>query len=123
MAAGSSTSPLRKILEGRLSQLSLEVDGLFAETRDRARREFADQLNQAVRRIRQAADADELGATLLDAGGELASGAAWFRITGEAARGEGIHGVPEEDAEAFHALEISLSSASPWPAPSKAAIR
>ena len=111
MASGPSTSPLRQILEGRLSQLSLEVDGLFAEARDRARREFADQLNQAVRRIRQAADTDELGATLLDAAGALASGAAWFRIAGEAARGERICGLPEEAAAAFHALEIPLSSA------------
>ena len=111
MASGPSTSPLRQVLEGRLSQLSLEVDGLFAEARDRARREFADQLNQGVRRILQAADQDELGATLLDAAGALASGAAWFRITGEAAKGERIRGVPEEAAEAFHALEIPLSSA------------
>ena len=111
MASGSSTSPLRQTLEERLSQLSLEVDGLFAEARDRARRESADQLNQAVRRIRQAADADELGATLLEAAGAFASGAAWFRVTGAAARGERIRGVPQEAAEAFHALEVPLSSA------------
>ena len=111
MASGPSTSPLRKILEGRLSQLSLEVDGLFAEARDRARREFADQLNQAARRIFQAADPGELGATLLDAAGALASGAAWFRVTVAAAIGERIRGVPEEAAEAFRALEIPLSSA------------
>jgi hypothetical protein len=111
MASGPSTSPLRQTLEERLSQLSLEVDSLFAEARDRARRESADQLNQAVRRIRQAADADELGATLLEAAGAFASGAAWFRVTGEAARGERIRGVPEEAAEAFHALEVPLSSA------------
>jgi len=111
MASGPSTSPLRQILEDRLSQLSAEVDRLFAEARERARDEFADQLNQAVRRIRQAADGDELGGTLLDAAGALASGAAWFRITGDAAKGERIRGVPEEAAEAFHALEIPLESA------------
>ena len=111
MASGPSASPLRQILEGRLSQLSFEVDGLFAEARDRARREVADQLNQAVRRIHQAADRDELGAALLDAAGAFASGAAWFRIAGEIAKGERIRGVPEEAAEAFHTLEIPLSSA------------
>jgi hypothetical protein len=111
MASGPSASPLRQVLEGRLSQLSLEVDGLFAEARDRARRECADQLNQAVRRIHQAADRDELGATLLDAAGAFATGAAWFRIAGEIAKGERIRGVPEQAAEAFHALEIPLSSA------------
>jgi len=111
MASGPSTSPLRQILEDHLSQLALEAESLFAEVRHRARGESADQLNQAVRRIRQAADADELGATLLDAAGGFASGAAWFRITGEAARGERIRGVPEEAAEAFHGLEIPLASA------------
>ena len=111
MGSGPYTSSLHQILEGRLSQLSAEVDGLFAEARDRARSELADQLNQAVRRIRQAADADELGATLLDAAGGLASGAAWFRVAGEAAKGERIHGVPEETAEAFRTLEIPLASA------------
>jgi len=111
MPSGPSTSPVRQILENHLSQLSLEVDSLFSVARDNERGEFAVQLNQAVRRIHQAADPDELGATLLDAAGALAGGAAWFRITGEAARGERIRGVPEEAAEAFHALEIPLSSA------------
>jgi hypothetical protein len=111
MPSGSSTSPLRQVLENHLSQLSLEVDSLFAEARYRARGEFAGQLNQAVRRIRQAADPDEIGATLLDAAGAFATGVAWLRIAGEAAKGERIRGVPEEAAEAFHALEIPLSSA------------
>jgi hypothetical protein len=111
MASAPSTSPLRQLLNDRFSQLSLEVDSLFTDARERSRSEFADQLNQAVRRIRQAADLDELGATPLDAAGALASGAAWFRITGEAARGERIRGVPEEAAEASRALEIPLSSA------------
>jgi hypothetical protein len=111
MAFGPSTSPLRQILKDRLWQLSLEVESLFTEARDRAWREVADQLNQAARRIRQAADVDELGATLLDAAGAFTSGAAWFRITGEAVRGGRIRGVPEEAAEAFRALEIPLSSA------------
>jgi len=87
------------------------VDSLFAVARDHERAEFAVQLNQAVRRIRQAADPDELGATLLDAAGAFSSGVAWFRVTGKAARGERIRGVPEEAAEAFHALKIPLSSA------------
>jgi hypothetical protein len=87
------------------------VDSFFAEARHRARGEFAGELNQAVRRIRQAADPDEIGATLLDAAGPFSTGAAWFRIAAESAIGERIRGVPEEAAEAFHALEIPLSSA------------
>jgi hypothetical protein len=111
MPSGPSTSPVRQILENHLSQLSLEVDSLFAVARENDRREFAGQLNQAVRRIRQAADLEELAATLLEAAGAFSNGVAWFRITGEAARGERIQGVPEEAAEAFHDLKIPLSSA------------
>ena len=112
MPSAPSTSPLRQVLENHFSQLSVEVDSLFIDARERSRSEFADQLNQAVRRIRQAADLDELGATLLDAAaGALSNGAAWFRIAGETARGERIRGVPERAAEAFHTLEIQLSSA------------
>jgi hypothetical protein len=107
MPSGPSASPVRQLLEDRLSQLSLQVDSLFAQARD----DFAGELNQAVRRIRQAAGPDELGATLLDAAGPFATGAAWFRITGEVATGERIRGVPDEAAHAFHALEIPLSSA------------
>jgi hypothetical protein len=111
MPSGPSTSPVRQILENHLSQLSLEVDSLFSVARDNERGEFAVQLNQAVRRIHQAADPDELGATLLDAAGAFSTGVACFRISGKAACGERIRGVPEEAAEAFHALKIPLSSA------------
>ena len=107
MASGPSTSPLRQILEDHLSRLSLEVDSLFAH----AQADFADQLNQAVRRIRQASDPDQIGTTLLDAAAAFAPAIALFRITGEAAIGERIRGVPDSTAEAFHALEIPLSSA------------
>ena len=67
MSASAPLSPLRQILETRISQLSAEMEGLFAEAHDRGLREMADQLNQAVRRIRQAPDIAELGGTLLDA--------------------------------------------------------
>ena len=109
--SSSATSPLRQLLENRISQLSAEVEGLFVEARDCSRREFADQLNQAVRRIRQSEDLEELGATLLDAAGSLSTGSALFQVDGEVAKGRRIRGVPEETAEAFKALEIPLASA------------
>ncbi len=111
MASGPPTSPLRQILYRHLSQLSLEVESLLAEARHGGESESADQLNQAARRIRQAADPDEIGATLLDAAGAFSSGAAWFGIAVEAATGERIRGVPEDVAEAFQAMEIPLASA------------
>ena len=87
----------------------MEADTLFIESRERARRDFADLLNQAVRRIRMAPDAEELGATLLDAAAQFSTGAALFRVSGDIAILERIRGVP--DAAAFTMLEIPLASA------------
>ena len=109
MAPGPLKSPVRQLLEDRLSSLPMEADTLFIESRERARRDFADLLNQAVRRIRMAPDAEELGATLLDAAAQFSTGAALFRVSGDIAILERIRGVP--DAAAFTMLEIPLASA------------
>ena len=135
MAPSAPTAPLREILEGRLSQILVELEGLFdarlasqvtveveqrlatavanvsAQVRERARTEFASELNQAARRIRQCATSDELGATLLDTTAAFATGAALFRVSKSVAKGEGIRGVPEEYAKEFRGLEIPLASA------------
>jgi hypothetical protein len=99
------------MLEGQLSQLSSEVERFFDDARGRARRELSDQLNQSVRRLRQAGSLDQLTATLLDAAAPLAVGAAIFRIAGAAARGERIRGASQEAGQAFGSLDIPLSSA------------
>jgi hypothetical protein len=111
MASAAPTSPLRQILEGQLSLLSVEMERLFQEARGRAQGEMADQFNQAVRRIRRASTQEELLATLLDAASGFANGVAIFRIHGEVARGERIRGVPEDIAEVFADFEIPLASA------------
>jgi hypothetical protein len=102
---------LRQLLENRTSQLSTEVECLFDEARDRGRREFADQLNQMVRRIRQSEDVEALDATLLDAAGSFSTGSALFHVDGQVAKGRRIRGVPEDTAEAFKSFEIPLGSA------------
>jgi len=111
MASSAPTTPLRRLLEERLTQLSDEADALYREGRERARRETAEQLNQAARRMRQAAEAEELAVTLADAAARFADGAAVFRIEGETAQGLRIRGVGEEAAERFQALRIPLASA------------
>ena len=111
MSSSAPTSALRRLLQDRFSQLSGDVETIVAEERERGRCEFADRLNQAVRRIRQAAALDELGATLADAAGEFAAGAGLFRIEGERAMGERVRGMSEENAERFRSLEIPLASA------------
>jgi hypothetical protein len=109
--AGAPTTPVQRLLQDRVAQLSAEVETLFQQTRERSRREFADQLNLAVRRMRVASDPGELLATLTDSAAAFADGAAVFRIAEEAARGEQIRGVPEESAERFRTLAIPLTSA------------
>ena len=111
MASSAPLTPLRRLFEDRLLQISVEAESLFAEARERVRREFADQLNQAVRRMRLAADAEELDATLVDAAGCLAAGAAVFRVEDNAAAGARMRGVSEETSEAFQKLRIPLASA------------
>ena len=99
------------MLDGQLSQLSSEVERLFDDARNRARRELADQLNQAVRRLRQSDSLDTLTATLLDAALSFCAGAALFRISGSIAHGEKIRGVAPEAALEFVRLELPFSQA------------
>jgi len=119
MAPSPRVSPVREILEERLFELLQECEQVFDEQLslrvaadgERARAALADQFNQAMRRLRQAPDAAQLGSTLVDAASAFASGAALFRISGYAARGERIRGVPADQAEAFGQLVIPLASA------------
>jgi hypothetical protein len=111
MPSSASTSALRQLFETRLSQFSTELETLFAQAREKGRAELADQLNQAVRRMRLAPDLDELGATLVDAAGAFCAGAALFRVDDGHAAGQRVRGVSEETAAGFASLRIPLSSA------------
>jgi hypothetical protein len=118
MASSTPEAALRQLLDDRITQLLNDAEGLSdaraarqaGEAGERARRETADQLNQAVRRMRQAAGPDEVSAALLDAAGAFATGAALFRLDGEVAKGERIRGAPETAGE-FRGLEIPLAEA------------
>src|SRR5690349_2801361 len=135
MDRSAPLSPLREMLEGRLSKLVLELEGLYdsqlsehvaaevqqrletvaaqsaAEARERARGEFADAINQAVRRMRLAPDVTELSATLADMSALFAAGAGVFRVAKSVLHGEQVRGVSSDCADAFGHLEIPLSSA------------
>lgn len=96
----SAPTPLRHLIESRLSQLTAETESLFAEARERARREMADQLNQAARRIRQSGGLDELCATLADAAGAFAAGTILFRVDAGAAKSDRLE-IPLDAAPAL----------------------
>jgi hypothetical protein len=104
-----ASSPLRQLLEDRVSQLLADADQLAGDARQRAVRDCADRLNQAVRRIRQAESLAELGAALVDSAAAFAAGAALFEIEGETARLEKVRGVGVEEIPAR--VEIPLASA------------
>jgi hypothetical protein len=80
----------REVLEERFPQIYDELESLFENSRDLARRELAEQLNQAVRRLRIAPDETELCATLAGAVERFATGGALFRISGPLAGNERI---------------------------------
>src|SRR5689334_15179143 len=105
MATGMSSSPasssLRQIIEDRMRLLTTEVEALFGDARERVRRDLGEQLNGAVRRMRQATDAEELTVALVDGASGFAAAAAIFRVDGGTATGERIRGVPEERADRF----------------------
>ncbi len=97
--AGAPT-PFRQILENRLSQLVAETELLFADARQRARGELADELNQAARRLFQAEGAEELASTLTSVAAGYASTVLVFRLEGDVARSPRID-VPLSAAAAF----------------------
>jgi hypothetical protein len=111
MPSSAPTPSLRQLWEERFSLLLSEVETLCDAQAAEARRHAASELNQAVRRLRRAADLQDLGATLLDAAGAFASQVALFRVEGEMVRGVRVRGVPGETAERFQALEIPLCDA------------
>ena len=96
----------RELLEHRLAEVSTELEVLFEGARENARREQAEQLNQAVRRLRIAPDAGELCATLADAAARFASGAILFRVAEGTATSDRID-VPLGDAPALAAAAES----------------
>lgn len=109
--ASSAPTPLRQVLEERVKQLILDTESMFVDARDKVRREMADQMNQAVRRIRQTSNLEDLGATLVDATAAFCPSAALFSVSGDMLTGERIRGVSEAVAADFGALELALESA------------
>jgi len=89
------TFPLRQFLE----KLAAGAATLSAETREQARRELAEDLNQAVRRLRQSANIEDLAKTLADTAAHFADGAIVFLVSDGKANSEKLD------------LEIPLDSA------------
>ena len=111
VSSGAPSSTLRRLLDDRVSQLSTDLENLLEQTADRARGQLAEQLNQAVRRLNQSQDLEGLAATITDAAGAFANGAALFVVENGTAKGRRIRGVPDEAVDRFVAIELPLSGA------------
>jgi hypothetical protein len=107
----------RQILQQRFTELSAEIETLFDAARERTRREFAEQMNQSVRRLRIAPDAAELAATLADAAARFADGVLLFHIEDGTARNPRI----EFPLSAAPAFASAVASADPLVALASAA--
>ena len=96
----------RQLLEHRFAEISTDLESLFETALGQARRDQTEQLNQAVRRLRIAPDADELCATLSGAASRFAAGAIVFRLTDGDAASDTIT-IPLSDAPALAAAAQS----------------
>jgi hypothetical protein len=103
----------RKLLEERFSQLADDVDAcLENESACRAavaRRELAEWLNQAVRRLRQSANLAEIAGVLTDSSSPFCNGAAVFGVN-ESVEGIRARGLGEYDAARFASLRFPRSA-------------
>ncbi len=99
----------RKLLEERFSQLADDLDACLERESAchaaAARRELAEWLNQAVRRLRQAGNFSEIAAVLADATSPFCNGAAVFFVN-EAVEGVRARGLSEENAARFSSLRF-----------------
>jgi hypothetical protein len=93
------------------------VRGAVADATGESRRALAEELNQAVRRLRQSANADDLYATLLDVSLPFCEQAAVFSIHQSVARAERMRRVTavesgeERGAASLPALEFPITEA------------
>ena len=110
MAPSTPAGSLRRLLEDRITQLLNDAESLADDAGVRVRRETADQLNQAVRRMRQATETGEILFALLDAAAAFATGVAIFLVEGDVAKGLRLRGAAETAGD-FAALAIPLAEA------------
>jgi hypothetical protein len=103
MLPAAPTSPLQRLIEDRLAQIILESEQWAVEARGRAVRECVECLNQAVRRMRQAADSTELASILVEAAAGFGAGAMLLVIDGACFKLEAARGIADAAAEVLRA--------------------
>jgi len=119
MPATAHPSVLRKILDEQFSLLATELVALYeqeltareAENRQCVRDELAENLNQAVRLLRQAEDFKQMCAVLVDSSATYCNMVAVFSIDGDMVRAERTRGLPAQTSDQPGALEFPVAQA------------
>ena len=119
MPATARPSVLRKAFEDHLSLLASEIDALFeaelasreVESRQAARGDLAESLNQALRRLSYAETFDQMSAVLADGSVGLCEAVGVFSVAGECIRGERARLKDPEDERRFRGIEFPLTEA------------
>jgi len=109
MALSANPAFLRAMLEERFALLVADVEREAGEAGKYARQECANQLNQSVRLLWQAADLAELAGTLADAAAQFAGGGAVLSVAGLMAKIEAVR--PGGDASRAAGGRVALASA------------
>jgi hypothetical protein len=107
-----------RVLEDRFSELVARVEEEFgreitarmAGERETLRRETAEQLNQAARRLRRSESGDDLHAVLLDVAAPFCDRAVLFAIEGGVLRCAGARGLDPDVAGALLVAEVPLEA-------------
>lgn len=116
MVSADARSALRNVFEERFASLisgvESQLERAVAEGQSSARSQVAEELNQAVRRLRQCRHLDEASSVLADATLPFCEIAAVFSVTGNVVRGARIRGLDLEDVLVqFRSLEIPVDRA------------
>ena len=111
MSSAAPTSSLRKLFAELEDLFQTETEARVSTSVRAAERALTEHLNQAVRRLRQAAGFGEIAAILCDASAPFCNRCAVFRVDRSEALGECVRGVESEAAARFHEVRLAASEA------------
>ncbi|MGH9720005.1 MAG: hypothetical protein ACRD8O_07315 [Bryobacteraceae bacterium] len=116
----STREQLAALLESRFTEMtrqlqvavSREVEAAVADAGIMARRRLSEDINEAFRRLRQAASPEEVTQWLLDSTAAYSGRAAIFAVSGHLLQGLGARGIASEPAmSVFESLDVELTDA------------
>ena len=106
-ASRKISEPLSQLIRQIEDRVSTEVD----EAASKSRRTLSEELNQAMRRLRQCSSTEEVATWLLDSTASFGGSAALFEVMGTQVRGVRSRGFATSAAGSFEQLEATLEEA------------